>query len=398
MRFAVRALDAAGAVTSVEVEAVDDREADRRARERGLLPLTVRRAGAGGLGGWLPQRRSRFPLVQFSQELLALLDSGISLVEAIETLAEKESRSDARSVLLDVRRLLGEGRALSAALDAHPLSFPPLYVAAVRAAERSGALSEALTRYVAYQNQIDLVRKKVVSALIYPVLLMVIGTLVTLFLLGYVVPRFSFIYDEMGTDLPWLSRALLAVGRVIASYGGWIALGVLVVVAGGVWAFTRPASRRALERLLWRTPGLGERLRIYQLARFYRTVSMLLRGGTPVVRALDMVGGLLQPALRASLVAAAARISEGQPMSVAFTEHGLTTPVALRMLRVGERSGRMGDMMERIAVFYDDEMARFVEWFTRLFEPLLMTAVGLIIGLIVVLMYLPIFELAGSVQ
>jgi general secretion pathway protein F len=242
------------------------------------------------------------------------------------------------------------------------------------------------------------VRKKVVSALIYPALLLVVGVLVTLFLLGYVVPRFSYIYEEMGSDLPWMSRALLAVGRSIADHGLWMALGSAGLVAALAYGLGRPASRRALERMLWRTPTIGERMRIYQLARFYRTVSMLLRGGTPAVRALEMVGGLLQPALRESLRGAAARISEGQPMSVALQEHGLTTPVALRMLRVGERTGRMGDMMERIAVFYDDEMARFVDWFTRLFEPLLMTVVGLVIGLIVVLMYLPIFELAGSVQ
>ncbi len=400
MRYAVKALDAAGAITSLEVDAAGLREADRYARDRGLLPLSVRRAGASGvgLGRWLPKRRHRFLLVQFSQELLALLDSGISLVEAIETLAEKESRPEARGLLLDLRRLLGEGKALSSALDQHPVAFPPLYVAAVRAAERSGALPEALTRYVAYQNQLDVVRKKVVAALIYPVLLLVVGTLVTLFLLGYVVPRFAFIYDEMGNDLPWLSRALLVLGRAVGEWGGWIAVGAAASCAAIAWVLARAQTRRALELLLWRMPGVGERLRIYQLARFYRTVSMLLRGGTPAVRAFDMVGGLLQPSLRAALSGAALRIREGQPMSAALAEHGLTSPVALRMLRVGERTGRMGDMMERIAVFHDDEMARFVEWFTRLFEPLLMTVVGLVIGLIVVLMYLPIFELAGSVQ
>jgi len=398
MRFAIRALDAAGSMTSLQIDAPDDLEATRQARALGLTPLTVKRSARDSAVSWLPGRQGRFPVVQFSQELLALLDSGISLVESIETLAEKESRGDTRRVLLDVRRLLGEGRPLSYALGAHSAAFPPLYVAAIRAAERTGALSEALTRYVAYQSQLDVVRKKVVSALIYPALLLVVGGLVTLFLLGYVVPRFSYIYEEMGTDLPWLSRALLVVGRAIADHGVWLGLGALILFAVLGYALTRPATRRMLERLLWRTPAVGERMRIYQLARFYRTVSMLLRGGTPAVRAFDMGGVLLQPALREALRGASARISEGQPMSVALAEHGLTTPVALRMLKVGERSGRMGDMMERIAVFYDDEMARFVEWFTRLFEPLLMTVVGLVIGLIVVLMYLPIFELAGSVQ
>jgi general secretion pathway protein F len=336
--------------------------------------------------------------VQFSQELLALLESGVSLAEAIDALAEKEARADTRRVMLDARRLLGEGKTLSAALESHPEAFPPLYIAAVRAAERTGSLPEALTRYIAYQSQIDVVRRKVVSALIYPALLLVVGVLVTLFLLGYVVPRFSYIYEEMGADLPWMSRALLAVGRALADHGASIAVAAIGIAAGIGYGLTRPASRRWLEQMLWATPAVGERMRVYQLARFYRTVSMLLRGGTPIVRALDMVGGLLQPALRESLRLASIQISEGQPMSVALQAHGLTTPLALRMLRIGERTGQMGEMMERIAVFYDDDMARFVDWFTRLFEPLLMTVVGLLIGLIVVLMYLPIFELAGSVQ
>jgi len=130
----------------------------------------------------------------------------------------------------------------------------------------------------------------------------------------------------------------------------------------------------------------------------FRAVAMLLKGGIPIVSALAMVQGLLRPALKARLQLAIAAIREGQPTSQALNAHELTTPVALRLLRVGERSGNMGDMMERAANFHDEEMARWVEWFTRLFEPLLMTLIGLVIGIIVVLMYMPIFELAGAIQ
>ena len=144
--------------------------------------------------------------------------------------------------------------------------------------------------------------------------------------------------------------------------------------------------------------AIGARLHLYQLARFYRSLGMLLRGGIPVVTALNMVSGLLQLSLRERLVLASANIREGLPISESMASNGLTTPVALRMLRVGERSGKMGEMMERIASFYEDEMARWVERFTKLFEPLLMVFIGLLIGAVVVLMYLPIFELAGSIQ
>jgi general secretion pathway protein F len=151
-------------------------------------------------------------------------------------------------------------------------------------------------------------------------------------------------------------------------------------------------------RRLWQIPAIGERMRIYQLARFYRTLGMLLAGGIAIVQAIKMVSEMLPPALREDLAGAAGKISEGRSISYAMEVHRLTTPVALRMLRVGERTGQMGEMMERIAAFHDEEMARWVEWFTRLFEPLLMAVIGVVIGLIVVLMYLPIFELAGSLQ
>lgn len=137
---------------------------------------------------------------------------------------------------------------------------------------------------------------------------------------------------------------------------------------------------------------------VYQLARFYRTVGMLLRGGTPIVTALDMSAALLHEGLHPRLALARLRIAEGLPISAAMAESGLTTAVASRMLLVGERTGEMANMMERIATFCDDELSRWIDWFTRLFEPILMCIIGLVIGAIVVLMYLPIFELAGSIQ
>jgi general secretion pathway protein F len=212
------------------------------------------------------------------------------------------------------------------------------------------------------------------------------------------VPRFSRIYEEVGTDLPLLSRLLLQWGKLLQADGLWVLAACVLAVAAVVYVAARPGTRAWVMRTLWRLPGAGERMRIYQLARFYRTLGMLLRGGTPIGQALRMVADLLQPELRLQLQAAAGKISEGRSISYAMEAHRLTTPVALRMLQVGERTGQMGDMMERIAAFHDDEMARWVEWFTRLFEPLLMALIGLVIGFIVVLMYLPIFELAGSLQ
>jgi len=395
MRFELTALRGAEGVVRLFVDAPDEAAAREQARSQGLTVLATRHAAGGWRARGNPFAPS-FPLGLFSQELLALLDAGLSLPESLETLAEKEGGADHRRVMQALRDALFEGLPFSRALEQFPAVFPPLYVATVRASERTGDLGRALMRYVDYQARVDLVRKKVVSASIYPVVLTFVGALVTLFLLAYVVPRFAGVYAESNRELPWLSRVLLEWGTMLNEHGGLVALAGVAFVVVLVAGFHRIV--RLGMSLASRLPAVADRMLVYQLARFYRTVSMLLSGGTPLPQALDMVGGMLPDTLRARLVQAVRRVREGSSLSVAMVACGLTTPVAARMLRVGERSGDMAGMMERIAVFYDDDIARWIDWFTKLFEPLLMVAIGTVIGVVVVLMYLPIFELAGSLQ
>jgi general secretion pathway protein F len=391
MRFEVRGLKPGEGIVSHLVEAADEQSATEQARAQGLSVLSVRRRRAT-----LSSRSQRFPLLQFAQEVVALLRAGLSLPETLETMVEKETRPEARRVLAELRDRLFEGRSFSQALEASPRVFTTLFVATVRASERTGDLPEALARYIEYHERLDLVRKKIVSGSIYPVVLLCVGTLVTLFLLGYVVPRFSTIYAESGRDLPVLSRLLLDWGQLINARGHWLFVALAGAAAAGVVFAPRLGS--AMMSAARRVPALHERLLVYHLARFYRTLGMLLRGGIPIVPALGMVAGLLSGDLRDRLEAATQRVREGVSVSEAMAAAGLVTPVAARMLRVGENSGDMPAMMDRIAVFHDEELARWVDWFSKLFEPLLMALIGVVIGAVVVLMYLPIFELAGSLQ
>jgi general secretion pathway protein F len=393
MRYELRAITPEGRIESVECQAVDEQAARQQVEGRGYTVLAVRARRELAM---LWRGGERFPLPLFSQELLVLLNAGLPLVEAIETLAEKERRDEFRGVLNRVVAALKQGLPLSAALEHAPSAFPPLYVATVRAAERTSDLAPALSRYVSYQAQLESIRKRIMNASIYPMVLLGVGGLVSLFLLFYVVPRFGRIYEDRATDLPVFSKLLLAWGSFAEAHAG-IALGLLVaLVALAIYLFR--TSKDKISNAMWRLPGVGERLKVYQLARFYRTTGMLLKGGMPLVAALDMAAELLHPVLRERLVAASRAISEGRGVSASMDANGLTTPVAMRMLVVGESSGSMGDMMDRIAGFHDDELSRWVDWFTRMFEPLLMAAIGLVIGAIVILMYMPIFELAGNLQ
>ncbi len=375
------------------VEASDAADARWQLGRQGLrvISLSSSRSWRRGVTG-------RVPLVNFSQELIALLDAGLTLIEAIDTLREKEANPGVRRALEKIRTKLFEGQTLSNALAAQPQSFPQLYVASIRASERTGAVREALARYVAYQKQIDHLRKSLINASIYPSVLIVAGFLVMVFLMGYVVPRFSAIYQDLGQDLPLASRLLMQWGQLLHAHAVAICLVLSGLLGAAVYAATRPRMRALLSRSVTRIPTIGRELRVYQLARLYRTVGMLLRGGTPMVTSCEMSAGLLGAALRPSLSAATQAVREGQSIANAFERCQLTTPVAARMLRVGERSGNMGEMMERIAAFYDEELARRVELLVRLMEPILMSAIGIVIGVIVVLMYFPIFELAGSIR
>lgn len=395
MQYAVSAIRRMQSVSMV-LEASDATDARRQAEAQGcavlgVKPVAVRRTLAFGGG-------PAFPLLQFNQSLLILLKAGLSVVEAIETLADRESRSDAKQVLTRLHDRLKDGISLSAALEAQPAVFPPLYVASVRANEKTGALTEAIERFILYRAQADLMRKRIVGASIYPAMILGVGSLVIAFLLLYVVPRFSLVFQDLGDRIPLMSRLLLQWGQFAHAHWAQLLGGGALMVAAVAYALSRPAVRLALGRLIQRVPRVGEAVRVYQLARFYRALGMLQQAGIPIVTALDMVTGLLPPTLHPSLISARRDIGEGRSISAAFETHGLTTAVSLRLLRVAERTGQMGEMLERTAGFHDEDISQSIEWFIRLFEPLLMIAIGIVIGLVVLLMYAPIFELAGSIQ
>jgi general secretion pathway protein F len=395
MQFVVRTLAPDMSIASQVVDAPDEADARRQLEARGLYISAVEpvnRALGRGKGN------RHLSLVLFSQELLALLSAGLGIVEALEALLEKESNPGTRGVL---ERLLGglrEGKRFSRVLAEQPDLFPPLYIGIVRAAEGTSDLPRSLSRFIDYQQRVDIVRAKLVSAAIYPVILLMVGAGVSAFLIGYVVPRFAEVYQGAGRDLPWMSKMLLTWGQFAARHGALLALAAAALLAAAVLGVRHLMKSGGLARLVERLPGIGERVRIYELSRLYLTLGMLTEGGIVIVQAIGTVQGMVSPAVRLRLATARSAIESGQPLSSAFEAHGLTTPISLRMLRVGERTGDMGPMLTQSAAFYDGEISRWIDRFTRTFEPLLMAAIGLVVGAIVVLLYMPIFDLAGDMS
>jgi general secretion pathway protein F len=395
MQFEVKALSPENRLIALVVDAQDEAGARAHTEARGLhvtgvAPVRALRRPAGS--------RGRISLVLFSQELLALLKAGLSIVEGLEALLEREGGARLRGVL---GRLLGglrEGKRFSSLLGEQPDVFPPLYVGIVRAAEGTSDLPRALQRFVDYQERIDTVRNKLVSSAIYPSILLVVGGGVSAFLITYVVPRFATIYEDTGRALPWMSQMLLDWGKFAAAHGLPLLLATLGAAAALFMGARAAIARFGLVSLLGRIPLLGAHLRIYQLSRLYLTLGMLLEGGIPIVAAMETACGTVSPAMRDGLLKARAAVTSGESLSAAFLAQNLTTPISLRMLRVGERSGELGAMLTQSAAFYDGEISRWIDRFTRMFEPLLMAAIGVVVGTIVVLLYMPIFDLAGSLS
>ena len=394
LRLRVKGAD--GRTQVLELVAASEAAALRQAAARGLQVLAV--DSQSGADTSIQGSSRPFPLLLFSQELLALLDAGLNLTEALATLQAKERQPAVARVLEAMLASLREGRSFSDVLASMPLHFPQVYVATVRASERTGDLPQVLARFIAYQQQFETLRKKLVSAAIYPAMLLVVGGFVTLFLLGYVVPRFAVVYESSGREMPWLSAAMLSFGKLIATH--WqlagTALVASILLAG--WAASRAAGRAWVLEQIMRLPWLSTRADEFRLARFYRAVSLLLASGIALPRAMGMVPGLLGKRQQARLAQARAAVEQGLSLSSALVGAGLASPVAESLIKVGERSGQMAEMLERTARFADEDFARWVDWASRLLEPVLMLFIGLVIGTVVVLMYVPIFELAGSLQ
>lgn len=392
MEFVVRALDAGQQIQTIELEALDEADARAQALARSVTPLSVsaRRTGA--------RSASRFPVLLFTQELLGLLEAGLSVVEALDTLLEKEQEARRRTVIGRLAQQLREGQRLSGALGRQPDAFPPLFVGVVQAAEGTSDLPRALARYLDYETRLQSVKHKVVSAAIYPAILLVVGTAVSLFLLGYVVPKFAAVYSGSGRELPWASQMLLGWGDFAARHAAALSGGFVALLVGATWWLRRQVAGGDWWQALRVLPAARPRIAILELSRLYLTLGMLLEGGIPLHHALKLCEAVVGPQSRAALEATRAQIESGEPLSDALAVHGLSTPVALRLLRVGEQSGQLGAMLTRTANFYDEESSRWIERFSKAFEPVLMAAIGLVIGFIVILLYMPIFDLAGSLQ
>ncbi len=360
-------------------------------RRRPLAFLLSREAGRGRLSG------RRF--LSFNQEFLVLIRSGLPILQVLDTITERLESGTLLEVLRDIRTEVKGGSQLSDAFAKYPRIFPQLYVASIRAGEKTGDLPVTLARYLAYQKRQEALRGKVRSASFYPALLTVAVLVVLAFMLFYVVPSFTQIYADANAELPLLTRMLIAVSSGLIHWLPLLLPALLVAFAGLRLYVASGPGGVLLDRFKLRVPFFGPLFLDYALSGFCRTFATTLASGIPAVQAMQMSRGTLNNrVLEQAMVRAVQRVEEGVTISGAIEQTGYFPVIALRMIGVGESSGALADMLGDVAEYYEEEVERRLDRLTTLIEPMMMMAMGLLIGGIVVAMYIPIFQLAGTVR
>lgn len=342
----------------------------------------------------------RFDEEQFARDLSLMLRSGLGVMDALETFRERATGTLA-TALDGLTERLRAGERLSAAMAASA-RFSPGLLACVKASEVTGDLDESLQRFAVNAGHLRQMRSKLISALVYPALLVMVAGAVVLFLLAYVVPRFAMVLESSQQELPWLSLGLIWVGRGLYAHQALVWTLLTAAIAAAVLLVLRSVRAGTLNehltRVATRIPGLTRLVRLYGLGQTHRTAAMLVRSGIPALPALRMCRDLLVFTDRPRLDFALGAASAGAPLAASLHEVGLLDNLGLRVLRVAEQTGALDMALDRLADVHDAQLERQLERAGRLIEPIVMLGIGLVIGGIVVLMYLPIFQLASSIQ
>ena len=373
----------------------------RELEEKGLYILSLqRRSGLQSLNlsGSRRGRVSRQEFLVFNQELATLLKAGMPLVQSLDILRQRVTNLTFKAVLDAIYDKVKAGTSLSDAFSDHGSMFPPVYAASLMAGERSGNLDSVIRRYVAYEKVIGTVRKRTISALIYPAILVTMMLVLIGIIVLKVVPAFSDFYGNFDRPLPWSTRLIVAVSNAAVS-NVWL---LLFSVAGVVTAVTlwvrHPAQRATFHRFLLKLPWFGETIRKFATAQVARTLATLLGGGIPLVNAIEIGGrSMSNKYLARELDDVRRRVQEGQSFAAALRERASFPDVAVKMIEVGESTGALQEMLNSLADFYDEDIETEVSRFITLVEPLILVIMGVIIAMVVLALYMPLFELSSVV-
>jgi len=392
--FIYKAVREDGTSFTEEAMAADAQELRRDLEGRGYLVLSLSKKKTSLRG-----RASTKDFLLFNQEFATLIKAGLPILQSLEILHKRTEKPGFRSALESIIHDIKGGAALSDAMARHPAYFTPLYSATVRAGEKSGALVDVLKRFTMYQKKMIAVMSKLKLSLAYPAFLVAALVAVLMLFFLYVIPNFTKMYSDQSGSLPALTMFLISFTNILTSFAPFILAGFIALGVGlSLWKKTE-AGRTALDGLKLRIPLLRALLTQYLMAQITRTLATVLRGGIPLVQALDTTAGVINNKVMARRLSdVRTLVTEGVSLAVAFERTRLAPDMTVRMIEVGESSGDLPGMLEDVADFYDQEVENRLTAITILIEPVLMLAMGLVMAVIVVALYLPIFEMGSRLK
>ncbi len=425
-RFTYVALDSRGQESTGLVEAGSTNEAIGQLRQAGYFPTSVYEEGKGGgpdgktmakaakaaraprargarMEIKLFQRKKIKPklLMIFTRQLATLIDSGLPLLRGLNVLSKQERDKVLKSTIDKLADSVQSGNTFSDTLAQHPLIFNDLYVNMVRAGELGGVLEVVLNRLAEFQEKATKIKNKVVSAMVYPIIVLIMAVAILSFLLVFIVPKFEAIFHDMLGDKPLPAITLFVIGASNAVKNhGLIILGlVIVVVAAYKFVARKPGGRAAIDRFKLRVPLFGDLLRKTAISRFSRTLGTLVTSGVPILQALNITRATAGNAEIASAISQVHdSVKEGESIVQPLEASGAFPPMVISMIDVGEETGRLPDMLLKIADVYDDEVDNSVAALTSMLEPIMIVFLALVVGTIVIALFMPLISIISSLQ
>jgi general secretion pathway protein F len=405
--FAYRGLSAEGRSVSGVVDAESARGARGKLRTLGIFPTEISEEVAVrapiSIRDWLPSlsrpRLSSTDLSLLTRQLSALLSAGVQLVDALGTLSEQATKQAIKKMLSQVRERVREGSSLADALSAHRETFSDLYIGMVRAGEAAAALEAVLDRLAEYgERQAEFV-SKVRGALTYPIIMMCVGTAIMGFLVAYVVPQVATIFKESNAALPFATLVLIGISNLVVNYW-FVILAVLMALGAGIaFGISTPRGRRVYDEAILKTPYIGKTVVRIICARFARTLGTLLASGVQLLPALDAVKGVVTNGLlREAVETSRESIRQGQGMGETLKQSGLFPPLLVEMVKVGERSGELERMLDRVADTYEHEVSHSLSQMTTILEPVMTIGMAAMIVFMMMAVLMPIFQLNQLMQ
>ncbi|HSR57372.1 MAG TPA: type II secretion system inner membrane protein GspF [Candidatus Binataceae bacterium] len=405
--FAYRGLSAEGRSVNGVVDADSARGARGKLRTLGIFPTEISEEVAVrapiSIRDWLPSlsrpRMSAIDLSLLTRQLSALLSAGVQLVDALGTLSEQATKQSIKKMLSQVRERVREGSSLADALSAHRETFSDLYIGMVRAGEAAAALEAVLDRLAEYSERQSEFVSKVRGALTYPIIMMCVGTAIMAFLVTYVVPQVATIFKESNAALPFATLVLIGLSNLVVNYWFVLLFALMAIGAGIAFGLSTPRGRRFYDQTVLKTPYIGPTVVRIICARFARTLGTLLSSGVQLLPALDAVKGVVTNGLlREAVETSRESIRQGQGMGETLKQSGLFPPLLVEMVKVGERSGELERMLDRVADTYEHEVSHSLSQMTTILEPVMTLAMAGIIVFMMMAVLMPIFQLNQLMQ